>query len=779
MKFKKKTIAFMALPILGFIIFLVIQLIAGTAKKDFKECNIILITLDTLRADYVSAYHQGKAETPNMDKIAAEGVLFERCIAQVPLTLPSHASILSGTYPTFHQIQDNGNLLVPDSLKLISEIARENGYATAAFVASYVLHSRWGINQGFDLFSDEFKMDSKMKASLEHIEKRADEVLADAKRYLKENKSSKMFTWIHLFDPHSPYNAPSPFKENAMDDPYRGEVEYMDAQLGEFFKFLKDEGLYDKTIIILASDHGEGLGDHQETYHGYFIYESTVHVPLIIRAPVPFNKKRIKRLVELVDVAPTIADFMGISSFSSFQGESLNHFFIEGDQYKKDYAYTESFYPRLYLGFSELRSVYSQENWKFISAPSEELYNLGDDPAEEKNLATSKNNMLGKLKQSYYTFINGVGSKSIDKVVSAEMNAHDQKRLSSLGYLGSPIPSVNNGKLLDPKEKVEVFNKLIQAKEKINQQEYNQVITLLEPVVEQNPQIQYLVLTLAEAYYKQMNFSKALRLYDEIQKHNPEYNPQVIQGIRTDCMQKIIDGLLAKNQIDRAINRLQGFLQGFPDNIPLLNKLGLVFFIKKDYPKATAVFKQSLKLKDPNGFAPKMLGRIFIVRKDLAQAEKYLNQAAAIDETEIDLNFYLALVAESRGKKSEAIQYYQKELKYHSGNFKAAYNLAIVFKNQGDRDRAIEYFKQVINANPAHNISYFMIAMLYFDAKINMSEAVDLCLKGISISPANSYTAGGYFLLADIHSYLGNRDKAENYYHKGNQLKETLGKQKR
>jgi arylsulfatase A-like enzyme len=312
---------------------------ASRDREALGELNVILITVDTLRADHVSAYGEG-ARTPHIDALAEDGVLFERCICQTPLTLPAHVSLLSGTYPLHHRVRDNGGLAVPDELELVSETLHDHGFATAAFVGAYVLHSKWGLDQGFDLYSDDFNRARYERIRLQN-EKRAPEVIGLAEKWLRARSESRLFAWIHLFDPHAPYDPPAPFDQSG--DPYRGEVESVDAALGELFGFLRAEGLYERSLIVLTADHGESLGDHGEREHGFFIYEPTVHVPLILRAPVAFPVKRVRGLVEHVDVAPTILDLVGVPIPAAMQGRSLaDELFGEAEPADAT-AYTETF----------------------------------------------------------------------------------------------------------------------------------------------------------------------------------------------------------------------------------------------------------------------------------------------------------------------------------------------------------------------------------------------------------------------------------------------------
>ncbi len=352
--------------------------------EKLRELNVILVTVDTLRADHVGAYG-GVARTPNMDRLADEGVVFEHCIAQTPLTLPSHTTILSGTYPLHHGVRDNGGFVVPDELELVSETLKKRGLETSAFIAAYVLHSKWGLAQGFDTYADNFDR-ARYKGLFLQNEKRADEVLESAKKWLREQKDTHFFSWIHLFDPHTPYDPPPPFDKH-VGEPYRGEVEYTDHALGELFSFLKEVDLYDKSLIILTGDHGEGLGHHGEAEHGFFVYEPTVSVPLIIRAPFEFPIQRVREIVEHVNLVPTILEALDVPSGFS-QGHSLLGLMFGTSEDNDPVAYTETFYPRLHYGWSELRALYHQD-LKLIDAPEIELFRMSNDEKELTNLSTN------------------------------------------------------------------------------------------------------------------------------------------------------------------------------------------------------------------------------------------------------------------------------------------------------------------------------------------------------------------------------------------------------
>jgi arylsulfatase A-like enzyme/lipopolysaccharide biosynthesis regulator YciM len=761
------------LPIIAVIVALVVifylllgpKLSTGYKKKQLKNLNVILITLDTLRVDFVSAYEKSKADTPNMDRVAEEGVLFETCIAQTPLTLPSHTSILSGTYPLHHQIRDNGGFLVPESLELISEILQKQGLITSAFIASYVLHSKWGINQGFDTYSDDFDLSRYEKISLGDVQKRAEDVLTDAKKWLKTHKKDKFFTWIHLYDPHTPYEPPSPFKEKFPRRPYRGEVEYTDHQLGLFFQFLKDEGLYDKSLIIMAADHGEGLGQHDERTHGFFVYESTVRVPLIIRAPFRFPAKKVKKVVELIDLAPTILEALDVPIPSSYQGQSLLGLMFGDQQRNKDTAYTETYYPRLHFGWSELKALYYDNHWKYILAPEDELYNLETDKEEKDSLALKKSYQARKVKERFQKFIREKSQNAQRPGEAKNLDKDDLQKLAALGYLTTVVDTSNKENLPDPKGKVEVFNQLSHAKEHMAKERYDEAIEMFNKILETDPHLVDGILNLGNAYNRNNMPEKALECFYRVLDRKPDYQAAMVNVIGT---------LIRLGRYDKGIEEVQRFLKTFPRDFTLYNELGTIYLLKLENDKALEAFRTSIDIERINPHAFNKIGGIYIVKEDFKTAASFLEKARTINPNIKKLNFHLAQVEDHKGNIDKAIDYYKKELEGYPQDHRSAYNLAEDLRKKGQHEQAIQYYRQAIDSNPRFNIPYFMIAKYNLDRKENLQEAIEFCKKGIEIEPEDKYTAFGYYILADIYSFKGERDKYDFYLARGETIKREL-----
>lgn len=775
---KEKQINFVSaakryLPIIGGVVGLVVifyliwgpKLSTGYKKKQLKNLNVILITVDTLRVDFVSAYENSKADTPNMDRVAKEGVLFETCIAQTPLTLPSHTSILSGTYPLHHQIRDNGGFLVPGSLEFVSEVLKKQGLITAAFIASYVLHSKWGINQGFDTYSDDFDLSRYERVSLGNIQKRAEEVLDNAKKWLKTHKKDRFFTWIHLYDPHTPYDPPSPFKEKYPRRPYRGEVEYTDHELGLFFQFLKDEGLYDKSLIIMAADHGEGLGQHNEHTHGFFIYESTVRVPLIIRAPFRFPVKKVKEVVELVDLAPTILEALDIPVPASYQGESLLGLMFGNRQRNKEGAYTETYYPRLHFGWSELKALYYDNHWKYILAPKEELYNLEADKEEKDSLALKQSYQARKVKERIQKFIREKSKNAEQPGEAKNLDKDDLQKLAALGYLTAVVDTSNKENLPDPKGKVEVFNQLSKSKDYMAKEQYDQAIEILKKILATNPHLLDGILQLGNVYSRKNMHEEALKCFYRVLEEKPDYQAAMVN---------IIGSLIRLGQYDKGIEEIQRFLKIFPRDYTLFNELGTIYLFKQEDDKALEAFRTSIDIEPINPNALNKIGGIYIVKGDFTTAASFLEKARKINPDIRKLNFHLAQLEDARGNIDQAIDYYKKELEGAAWDHKSAYNLAEDLRKKGQNEEAIQYYRQAIDSNPRFNIPYFMIAKYNLDTKENLEEAIDLCKKGIEIEPADKYTVFGYYILADIYSFKGERGNYDYYLSKGDSVKREL-----
>ncbi len=738
----------------------------GVQRRQLRQLNVILITIDTLRSDHLGCYGKRLVDTPNLDRLAAEGVRFERCIAQTPLTLPSHTTILSGTYPLFHQVRDNGGFLVPQELTLISETLKGNGFTTAGFIGAYVLNSKWGINQGFDAFYDRFDLSKYKTISLGDVQRRADEVLGDARQWLAKNRSRRFFAWIHLYDPHTPYEPPSPFKESYAGHPYRGEVAYTDSELGKFFDFLKAEGMWQNSLIVVTGDHGESLGEHSEGTHGYYVYEATVHVPLLIRAPFRFPVKTVADIVEHVDVMPTLLDALGIPSPASVQGKSLLPLLFGKKANGFSMAYTETYYPRLHYGWSDLKALYSRD-WKYILAPQDELYNYGADAREADNLVLKKSVIGKQLRRTLLDFVRDRSRNAISPEQVTKTDRDSLEKLAALGYITSFADTSGKQELVDPKLKIHIYKALGQARSLSEEGHVDEAIATVARILQEDPEIIDAHMFLGNLYFKKKMFAEALGQYRQVLEKRYDYNFAMIN---------VINSLRNMGRLEEAKKEISGFLKMFPRDAAFYTELGEIYSLQKNYDQALAQFFKAVQLDPGQATALSKIGETYFLRKDYTQAESFINRALAINPQLQRAYFNLGLIAEARGNPQAAGELYRRELEVNPKAFRAAYNLAELLRQAGQQEQAVTYYRQALEANPEFNIPYFMIAKYYIDRKENLEEAIRLCQQGVTLRPEDKYTAFGYFVLADIYSYLNQPAQSQENLQKAESIMNRVEK---
>src|SRR5438093_1706910 len=350
--------------------------------------NVLLVTLDTTRADRLGCYGYAGARTARLDRLAAEGVRFENAFADAPITLPSHASLLTGLYPFEHGVRNNGNFYLPDRFETLATLLRKRGYRTAAFVSSFVLDRRYGLARGFESYDDRME-EAVALGSGGEAERRGDRTALACTRWLEgyaaQRASTPFFVWLHLYDPHEPYRPPPPFRELFADHPYDGEVAFADVVVASVLEKLAQLGLLDRSLVVVVADHGESLGDHGEETHSMFLYESAIRVPLILWRPGVLPAGRVVASpVRTVDVAPTILDILGEPPLAAPHARSLRGT-IDGRAPERPAAiYAETYVPKLYLNGAALRAL-REDRYKLIDAPRPELYDLDRDPGETQN----------------------------------------------------------------------------------------------------------------------------------------------------------------------------------------------------------------------------------------------------------------------------------------------------------------------------------------------------------------------------------------------------------
>jgi arylsulfatase A-like enzyme/tetratricopeptide (TPR) repeat protein len=433
---------------------------------------IILISIDTLRADRLPMYGYDKVATPHLDALRGDSILFANAYSHVPLTLPSHASILTGLLPPGHGVRSNIGYRLNAETPSIPALLKAAGYATGGAISSYVLRGSTGMAGAFDFYDD--AISNRSGVAIGNLQRAGNVTSAIAKKWIEQQEPRPFFFLLHLFEPHAPYSAPEPFRSKYASAPYDGEIAATDALVGDFLAFLKARGIYDRATIIFLSDHGEGLRQHGEPEHGIFLYRETIHVPLLVKLP---GRERagetVTAPVGLVDVLPTVTELTGVEPPTNLDGRSL---LDPADPQRTIYG--ETLYPRIHLGWSELRSLQGSR-FHFIQAPRAELYDSAADPGETRNVLADQRRVYSAMR----TELERYGS---DISMPVNVDPEEAKKLAALGYLGS-VSSTPAGPLPDPKDRIGDIAAMSQATGLLDAGRLDEAIAIYRRIVTENP----------------------------------------------------------------------------------------------------------------------------------------------------------------------------------------------------------------------------------------------------------------------------------------------------
>ncbi|OGD22457.1 MAG: hypothetical protein A2W03_02515 [Candidatus Aminicenantes bacterium RBG_16_63_16] len=754
------TVAAAALAIVAF--FFVRKSDNFTALRGGQDLNVILVTLDTCRADRLGCYGFSQAETPAIDGFAARGVKFENCIAQTPLTLPSHTSLLSGTLPFYHGVRDNGGFIVPPELVTMAEVFKDNGYATSAFVGAYVLDSKWGLAQGFDYYHDKFDLGKFEKISLDSVQRPANEVVDEATKWLEAHKAGKFFTWVHLYDPHTPYQPPEPYKTKYTKNPYVGEIAFADSQLARLWSWLEAAGLADTSILVFAGDHGESLGEHRESTHGFFVYQEAIHVPLIF--VTPFSRLRgvsPTAVVSLIDVMPTVLEMIGLTRPPEVQGRSLVPLFFHPGRRGSRFAYAETYYPRYHFGWSELRSLQDGRH-KLIIAPDPELYDLAADAAEANNLAPAAGPALTGLQAEASRFIEAFGRNALELDVR-KIDEETRERLAALGYIGSFTDSarLEGRRLENPRDKIGVFNELSRARELGMGGRPEEAIPIIRDIIAADPEIGDAYFTLGNIHFKQRQFDKAIPYFEKALERKPD---------DTFCVINIANAYLNLGRPDEGVNFVIEYIKkGFVDS-QLFYLLGQLYYAQNKYDEALKQYDECVSRNPESAASHNAMAAIYLIKDDLPGAERHLEAALGINPRLTNLNYNRADLLEKQGRLETAADAYKLELEVNPRHFRASYNLSRVCRALGREAEEEKYLRLTSELNPAFPLSYFYLARLHLNRGRDFEEAIRLVHRGLDLKPEAKELPFGYFLLADLYNRIGDSARAADYARKGQAL---------
>jgi arylsulfatase A-like enzyme/Flp pilus assembly protein TadD len=665
-----------------FLIFLgLIPLWGSTAKK--PSMNFLLVTIDTLRPDRLSCYSQDFAKTPNIDKLAAEGVLFTKAFAHTPTTLPSHVNILLGTTPLYHGVHDNANFIVNTEFLSLAEHLEAQGYATGAFVGAFPLDSRFGLTQGFDVYNDNYG--SKSDQEFSYVERRAEVVVKEALSWL-EGQSRPWFLWVHCFDPHQRYDPPEPFKTQYEGHPYNGEVAYVDSALAELFGHLERNKLDENTLVILTGDHGESLGEHGESTHGYFAYNSTLSVPLIIRSP-GINQRRIDQNVAHIDIYPTVCEVLNIDKPSHLHGISLLPAMEKGKRLPERAIYFESLYPHYSRGWAPLNG-YIAGTEKFINSPIPEYYDLEKDSFELDNLADRKDLAPCKKKLDQLLEQQSYRENRQDR---QKMDRETAEKLLSLGYISSP--QTTGKKTYTDQDDLKVLlpyqTKLQQAMGAYHSGRIEEGVALLKDIIVGRKDFDLAYSYLATLYKEQSKYKEAIEVLREGYSNNPDnYKIIVTFGIF----------LTEAGQFDAAIDILTKGLALIDYDPELWNYLGVAYWRKGEFASAEEAFQKALSLDKNYPIVLNNLGSLNLSRfgqsknKDLLQqAILDFEQALELDPDYASAHNGLGSAFAQAGNLDAAISSWEKAVELKPDYDFPLYNLGLAFLAQGNKTQALKY----------------------------------------------------------------------------------------
>jgi arylsulfatase A-like enzyme/predicted Zn-dependent protease len=722
--------------------------LAGCGRSRAPQ-HVLIVTLDTLRADRVGAYGYAGARTPVLDALAARGARFAAATTTVPLTLPAHTSLMSGEFPGGHGVRDNTGFHVEERVTTLAETFKEHGYRTGGFVGAFVLDGRWGIAQGFDEYFDDFDLSEDVGPGLDAIQRPGNQVVDRALAWLGQSDPRPFFAWVHLYDAHTPYNAPPDVAARfppTRDGAYDAEVAFVDQQVGRLLESLRAAGVLDRTLVVVLGDHGEQLGEHGEQTHGFFVYDSAVQIPLIMAGP-GIEPRVVTDQVRIVDVMPTVLDLSGVQIPASVQGATLRP--ALGGQPIELLALAETWYPRYHYGWSELTAVRDGQ-FKFILAPRRELYDLRKDPAEQHNLAAADPVRADAFERGLRALV--AGTKRADVVSTPQaMTPEVEQRLRALGYVsGGSARNLEERRRGDPKDTVALYNLLLLAGEDSEAGRYDEAIAKVRKALAADPDIIEAHSRLGNIYTKAGRYPEAVEAYKRALALDPEH-------------------LLSTYNLAlayRAMGRTDEAILGFERTQQLDPRSGRAHFqiadilMQRGEPaKALEVLSKGLTLDvDRAPFLVK-LGEAYLELKRYDEADKVLREAVQLRPDVPRGQYNLALVQEQRGNAAGARAAYEAEVAANPKNYGAQFNLGRILAKEGRPSDAARRFRASIEARPEFAEGYLYLAKALLDLG-DLPAAEQAATQGLSRRPERTVAPLGHYVLADVYSRMGRENEA-------------------
>jgi arylsulfatase A-like enzyme/Tfp pilus assembly protein PilF len=659
------------------------------AAADASQPSIILISVDTLRADRLSCYSTGSPKTPNIDRLADGGTLFAQASSAVPLTLPSHTSTLTSTYPFENGVRDNGDRLPPHTTTLAS-ILQANGYRTAAFLSGFVLDRRFGLYQGFETYDGPADAGHREATDVGDLKRKGEETTKAAEQWLTANSGHPFFLFLHLYDLHTPYNL-SAAERKKYGEGYDGELAYVDAAMGGFLDYLTSHKLMTNSLIVFTADHGEGLGDHGESTHGFFIYQSTLHVPLMIHWPARGPAyghgsagARVDAPVSLLDVAPTILAAAHLPIPSSMRGRSLI-----GSSGGQEEIYAESIYPQKHFDSSPLASLRSGR-YKYIDAPRPEFYDLASDPGELRNLYADKESLasayrerLHRLRQTY---------QPASRTETTALSPEAVERLHALGYMmGSGSASSSKPSQTDPKDRIAAYEEYGRALLLASAGRAQEADVILASILQEDHALYDVELALGLDEQRLGKNAEALQAFQAVLAAEPANAIAHLDAGLSDYNLRDFD------QAGKEANAALAISPGYTKAEVLLAKS---YAQRGDLDKSTAKFSEILAEHPDNYDAHDGLGTLAAMRGDWDESIEQLNAALAAEPGAAETRNTLGEVYLRKGEIEPAKAQFEEAIRLKPDFASAHYNSGLASLKLGDPVAARSEFQKALAADP-------------------------------------------------------------------------------
>ncbi len=646
--------------------------------------NVVLMTLDTTRADCLGCYGNKYGATPNLDSLSESGIMFTKCFASTPLTLPSHASIMTGLNPYSHGVRNNGTYILADDVLTLAEIFRNNGYSTTAFIASYPLDSHFGLDQGFEIYDDSL-LEGDRKSGVFFQERDATVIAEKAVRWIVANRSGKFFIWLHFFDPHMPYDPPSPYKERFFSNPYIGEIAHMDFNIGKIIRVLEEQGVRDKTLIAVVGDHGESLNEHGEDTHGFFAYNSTLHVPFILSLPghLPSSLK-IDINTGIIDLFPTVLSICKLEGEFISDGINLSDAF--GKKQIGDFErniYFETFLPYENFGWNNIRGIISGRD-KYIRTTRKELYNIGLDWAEQQNIVDQYPDKLNEMRSALNVMLgNQFGNPR--RANKKQMSHAELEKLRSLGYLGAGNSiSEKSENLNDPKDMISVLGFIKAGEYHFSEKNWYEVIESFNRVLEVDEKCAYALTMQGKAYANLGEKDKAVESHVKALEISP--------GFYT-AMTNLASVYSDTGKESEAIGLCEKVLAAHPADPIALTAMGNAYEASGNIFRAMECYEKAVEI-DPYFFENQLkLGNLYAENGDFVKAETILVRLKDFFPDDDRIVVAIGDLYFRQGLYLKTSEYFLNILKDKPNKLIAYYYIGISSKRIGNIGDAQKYLK--------------------------------------------------------------------------------------